>query len=348
MDGEPTRLTKGPPDEHNHLVRRLVNEFQRDFPLSVRPFRDVAARLGWSETAVLDVLGSLVATGVVARVGPVIRPNTVGVSALAAMAVPAARLEEVAGLVTRRPEVNHNYEREHRFNLWFVLAANGPAGLEAAVGRIEAASGLPVMVLPMLDDYYIDLGFDLDGGRKPRHAAAARGDAIVIDELDRRLLAAVQDGLPLSAGPYADVAAASGLDEGEVLNRLRILIRAGVIKRFGVIVRHHECGYRHNAMVVWDVPDHAVHAAGRRLADQEAVRLCYRRPRRPPDWPYNLFCMVHGRDRDGVRAQVEQASAAAGLGDCRRDILFSVRRFKQRGARYDFGLDNHATRSGPA
>ncbi|MDZ7840536.1 MAG: Lrp/AsnC family transcriptional regulator [Gammaproteobacteria bacterium] len=348
MDGDLTRQTKERPGEPKGRARRLVNEFQRGFPLSPRPFRDVAARLDWSEAAVLDALTDLVEDGVVSRVGPVIRPNTVGVSALAAMAVPAARLEEVAGLVSRRPEVNHNYEREHRFNLWFVLAAGDQDRLEATVRRIEAESGLPVMVLPMLDDYYIDLGFDLDGGRKPRHAAAASGDATVIDDVDRRLLAAIQDGLPLSAEPYAEVAAVSGIDEDEILSRLGDLIQAGVIKRFGVIVRHYECGYRHNAMVVWDVPDDAVHAAGRRLAEQEAVRLCYRRPRRLPDWPYNLFCMVHGSDRDGVRTEVERASVATGLANCRRDILFSVRRFKQRGARYDFGLDNHSARSDPA
>lgn len=315
--------------------RRLVNEFQRGFPLSPRPFNDIAERLGWSEAMVLAGLSELTETGVVSRVGPVIRPNTVGVSALAAMTVPSSRLVSVAGIVSRRPEVNHNYEREHRFNLWFVVAANDAGALDRAVRGIEADSGLAVMVLPMLDDYYIDLGFDLDGGDKPR-AAACPANAPVIDDTDRLLLRAVQGGLPLLARPYAAVASATGMAEDEVRARLRSLIDTGVIKRLGVIVRHQECGYRHNAMVVWDVPDDAVHAAGRRLAGMDAVRLCYRRPRRMPDWPYNLFCMIHGQDREAVNAEVDRISAAAGLGDRPRDVLFSVRRFKQRGARYDF------------
>jgi len=314
-------------------LHRLLNEFQRDFPLSPRPFRDIADRLNWQETAVIEALAGLQRDGLVARVGPVIRPNTVGVSTLAAMAVPRQRLATVAGLVSRQPAVNHNYEREHRFNLWFVATASDSEALSQTVRRIEADSRLPVMVLPMLDDYYIDLGFDLNGGPKPGAAAASKA-SLAIDALDRRLLDVMQDGLSLAARPYAAAARMAGTSEKELLERMGALIEAGVIKRHGIIVRHHECGYRHNAMVVWDVPDDAVHAVGRKLAGQEAIRLCYRRPRRRPEWPYNLFCMIHGRDRRTVRDQVRQAAASAGLQDLPRDILFSVRRFKQRGARY--------------
>jgi len=315
--------------------RRLVNEFQRDFPLSSRPFRDIGRRIGWEETEVLAALTELRSAGVVSRVGPVIRPNTIGVSALAAMAVPPPRLEAVAAVVNGRPEVNHNYEREHRFNLWFVLAAGNAGALDRVVAEIQAETGLAVMVLPMLDDYYIDLGFDLDGRRAPRPANAPAAGTVAVEDVDRNLLRIVQDGLPLVPRPYASVAGMAGLTEDQVCARFAAMIEAGVIKRLGVIVRHHECGYRHNAMVVWDVPDEQVHEAGRRLAAMDAVRLCYRRPRRLPDWPYNLFCMIHGRDRDTVRRQLDRVSAAAGLQGRPCDVLFSVRRFKQRGARYD-------------
>ncbi|HSH43969.1 MAG TPA: AsnC family transcriptional regulator, partial [Arenicellales bacterium] len=336
MGGSTPARATGDGQRLTGLRRRLVNEFQRDFPLSPRPFREVAERLGWSEPAVLDALTELVDSGLVSRVGPVIRPNTVGVSALAAMAVPPDQLRRVADIVSRRPEVNHNYEREHRFNLWFVLAARDAAALDAAVRRIESDCGMAVMVLPMLDDYYIDLGFDLDGGGKPQGINPVPGPAkYVPDEDDRRLLAAVQEGVPLVSRPYEAVAGDTGTSETAVRARLDALIHAGVIKRFGVIVRHHECGYRHNAMVVWDVPDADVHAAGRRLAALDPVRLCYRRPRRLPEWRYNLFCMIHGSDRDAVRAEVNRVAAEAGLDGCAREILFSVRRFKQRGARYD-------------
>ena len=143
------------------LERRLLNDFQRDLPLSPTPFADIAAQLGVGEDEVIAALERLREAGAVSRVGPVFRTHRVGASTLAAMAVPPERLEEVAELVNGYTEVNHNYEREHRFNLWFVATAPDEAHLERVLAEIERRSGIGVMSLPMLDDYHIDLGFDL-------------------------------------------------------------------------------------------------------------------------------------------------------------------------------------------
>ncbi len=151
---------------------------------------------------------------------------------------------------------------------------------------------------------------------------------------ERELIAAVQDGLPLVQRPYEAVGALLGLTETQVIERIRQLIERGVIRRFGLVLSHRELGYRANAMVVWDVPDGTVTEVAARLSALPWVTLCYRRPRRLPDWPYNLFCMIHGRDRTTVQALAEDAAAAAGVADCRRHILFSRRRFKQCGAHY--------------
>jgi siroheme decarboxylase len=158
--------------------------------------------------------------------------------------------------------------------------------------------------------------------------------AEVTGALEKRLLAELEDGLPLTATPYADVAARLGVAEKVVIALLATLQEKDTISRFGVVVRHRELGYHANAMVVWDVPDHEVSQVGSLFANLPFVTLCYRRPRRPPQWPYNLFCMIHGTDRDEVLRQVEQAAKASGMADCPRDVLFSGRRFKQRGARY--------------
>jgi DNA-binding Lrp family transcriptional regulator len=125
-----------------------------------------------------------------------------------------------------------------------------------------------------------------------------------------------------------------GLSEEQVLARLSSLLARGLIKRLGVIVRHHELGYRANAMVVWDIPDERVAQIGRALSRFPFVTLCYRRPRRLPAWPYNLFCMIHDRDREAVIAQASQLAQDCGLVDVRHELLFSKRRFKQCGARY--------------
>jgi len=161
---------------------------------------------------------------------------------------------------------------------------------------------------------------------------------MVVSAPDRRLLAALQDGLPLVPQPFAALGAKVGMAEQDVIAALARLRAEGVITRLGVIVRHHEVGYRANAMVVWDVPDEQVVEAGRTLAALPFVTLCYRRPRRPPVWPYNLFCMIHGRERARVEAQIDEAAKAAHLEHVRRAVLFSRRRFKQRGARYALPL----------
>jgi len=137
---------------------------------------------------------------------------------------------------------------------------------------------------------------------------------------DRALLAALTEGLPLEAAPYAAVGRRLGMAETEVLARLRALLAAGVVRRFGVVVRHHELGYRANAMIVWQVPEAAIDAAGRLLATQPGVTLCYRREPRPPAWPYSLFCMIHGRSRDAVMALAERAARNAGLADLPRAV----------------------------
>lgn len=151
---------------------------------------------------------------------------------------------------------------------------------------------------------------------------------------DRRLLAALEGGLPLVARPYQVLAERVGLSEAVVIEQLRALLQAGVIKRLGLVVRHHEIGYRANAMTVWDVPDATVDAVGRALAASPDVTLCYRRPRRLPGWPFNLFAMVHGRERPAVLERIAGLRAEHGLEDVPHSVLFSTRRFKQRGARY--------------
>jgi len=141
--------------------RRLLNDYQRDFPLEPRPFARIADELGLREDDVLAMLADLQAGGTVSRVGAVVRPNTIGASTLAAMAVPVERLETVAALISARPEVNHNYEREHALNLWFVVAAADQAAVRATLESIAAETGLPVVDLPLQTAYRIDLGFDL-------------------------------------------------------------------------------------------------------------------------------------------------------------------------------------------
>jgi siroheme decarboxylase len=156
----------------------------------------------------------------------------------------------------------------------------------------------------------------------------------MIDHLDRQLLAAVQQGLPMTPKPYTEIAEQLGLSETDVLNRLVNLKESNLIKRFGIIVKHRRLGYRANAMVVWDIPDELVDHIGKVMSACAYVNLCYRRPRQGELWPYNLYCMIHGKSREIVLQQLDTLIELCALQAFKYEILFSKRCFKQCGAIY--------------
>ena len=153
------------------------------------------------------------------------------------------------------------------------------------------------------------------------------------DEIDRRLIVATQAGLPLVPRPYDMLAGQLGVTADEVRRRLAAMIERGAIRRIGAVPNHYALGYTANGMSVWDVADARVDALGEQVGALEFVTHCYRRPRRLPLWPYNLFAMVHGRSRDEVDDKVRQIAALLGEACGARDVLFSTRILKKSGLR---------------
>lgn len=236
-------------------------------------------------------------------------------------------------MVSAHPGVNHNYEREHHYNLWFVMTGRDAVAVEEAMRSLESATGLIALRLPMVRPYRIDLSFDLRGESATAPVRRTTGgEARTLTGPDLALAALVEAGLPLVARPYDVWAAELGRDTPWVLRRLDEWLRTGVMRRFGNIVRHHELGFAANAMTVFDVPADGVDTLGQALAAEHGVTLAYQR-QRAEGWPYNLYCMVHGRDRDTVREALARIMARTGLGAYPHAVLFSTRRFKQTGAR---------------
>lgn len=143
------------------IDKHLLNDFQRGFPLCSRPYLEVANRLGIDEDEVLDRLSRLKDSGHVSRIGAIVKPGRIGASTLAALQVADDRIEQVAAYINARDDVNHNYLREHDYNMWFVLNTSSKATLDQAIVQIEQETGLQVLVLRMLKDFHLDLGFDL-------------------------------------------------------------------------------------------------------------------------------------------------------------------------------------------
>lgn len=157
--------------------------------------------------------------------------------------------------------------------------------------------------------------------------------SVPLDATDRRLIQATQAGLPLVPRPYHALAEQLGLSAEEVMVRLQRMLDLGIIRRLGAIPNHYALGYRANGMTVWDVADEVVDALGERVGALEFVSHCYRRPRHPPDWPYNLFAMVHGRSREEVETKAQAIRALLGTACRNHDILYSTRILKKTGLR---------------
>lgn len=145
-----------------HLQKKLLNDFQRDFPLSPTPYADIAAKLNVSESEVLQAFRDLNKKQFISRIGAIIPPNQIGVSTLAAMSVPENELERVAEQISRFSEVNHNYERENDVNLWFVIIANDATHLDNVICEIEQETGFDVLRFPLEKEFFIDLSFNMD------------------------------------------------------------------------------------------------------------------------------------------------------------------------------------------
>jgi len=322
----------------------LVDGYQSGFPVAERPFRRVGADLGVDEDEALKRVGRLREEGLFRRFGPVLNPPVIGASTLAAVRAPEERFDEVAEVVNSYRQVNHNYRRDHEWNMWFVVTAGSLETRDDILADVEARTGCEVLNLPMLTDFYIDLEFPVvNADRFARESVEetevtatriSETAAADLSALDEALLLEVQDGFPLSRTPYRDVAEAVDAPVEDVLTAIERLRADGCIKRIGCVVNHLVTGFDANCMVVWDVPDDELDVRGETAGELPFVTLCYHRPRRPEQgWPYNLFTMIHGRDPAAVDEKIDELEADYLPSDHER--LYSTETLKQTGARYE-------------
>ena len=323
----------------------IIDGYQSGFPIEERPFRRVGAQLEILEAEALERVVRLRNRGIFRRFGAVLNPPVIGSSTLAAIKAPAERFDEMAKVVNEYPQVNHNYAREHEWNMWFVVTAASRDKRDQILTEIEERTGCTVLVLPMLTDYYIDLEFPVvNADRFARESLESRTDASAtrisedavgdLSTFEAELLVEIQDGFPLTRTPYWDIAEELDTDVEDVLGAIERLLADGCIKRIGCIVNHVVTGFDANCMVVWNVPDGKLDEWGERAGRLPFVTLCYHRPRRPEhDWPYNLFTMIHGRDRDAVDEQIDVLATT--YLPVEHERLYSTATLKQTGARYE-------------
>jgi DNA-binding Lrp family transcriptional regulator len=323
----------------NPLARAFINQFQGGFPLVGRPFSQVAAKLGTTEATLIRTIGRLLEAGELSRFGPLWDATRLGGGlTLAALAVPEADFDGVAEQINALAGVAHNYRRDHRLNMWFVVATDTPEGVGEVLAEVERRSGLPVYDFPKQREFYLGLWLQLDDDGRVATVPVPGTETGSPCDLephadDRRLVTATQAGLPLVPEPYAVVAEQLGMSQSRVLERLEKLLASGAIRRIGAVPNHYRLGLRGNGMTVWDVPDEMLAGLGARMGRLDFVSHCYQRPRHPGVWPYNLFAMVHGHDRAEVLAKTAELEALL-RGACRgHEVLFSSAVLKKTGLR---------------
>ena len=337
----------------SQVDRALINAFQGGFPITERPFEPAAAALrergvdiGTEE--LLARVKHLDDAGTVTRFGALINAEEIGGQAtLVAMHAPEDRFDDIAEQVNAHDGVAHNYEREHpHLNMWFVVSVADADRVADILDEIERETGQETYNLPKQQEFRVEAKFYVDGPipdgdvdltQHGPDVAPTDRETLTPAEVD--LVVEIQDGLPLTATPYHDVAETIGQDTEWVLETIARFDAEGKVRRVGVIPNHYALGYTENGMTVWDVPDEVVDEVGPAIASLGFVTHCYERPRHEGVWPYNFFAMTHGRSEAESEQRVEQVRERMGeFWDVSAedwDTLFSTQILKKTGIRLD-------------
>ncbi len=323
------------------LDGHILNLVQQGFPLVSRPYAEIARRAGSTEREVLDCLQRMQASGVLRQISAIWDTQALGYqSMLVAAKVADDRIDEAAAVINTHPGVSHNYRRNHEFNLWFTLAVPMHADLEWSVQRLgRLADAISIRMLPTLRLFKIGVTLDMTGDRElTRHATPVYSDVMrtsasgsQLTPLDKQLVRLTQEDLPIIERPFAAIAEAAARSESDLFARLRRLQATGHLRRFAAILRHRRAGFSANAMAVWAVPDERVVEVGELMASYEVVSHCYQRPTHP-DWPYNIFTMIHARTPADSGYIVGALETAAAVHDYA--LLYSSVEYKKTRLRY--------------
>jgi glutamate-1-semialdehyde 2,1-aminomutase len=318
--------------------RRLLNLLQRDFPLTARPFAAIGEKLGLPEEEVLARVRRLKSPEkgrLIRQIGAVFDTSALGYkSTLVAMQVPPDEIHRVAAVINRHPGVSHNYQRDHIWNLWFTLAVPPNEDLQAAnEALVDDAGGYSYRLLPALRVFKIGVQLDMEDvdDMPPVDSAHESHPASTPDARDRAYIRELQEHIDLVPEPFADVAERLGVSQEEVLAWLQEAKAAGWLRRFAAILHQRQAGYVANGMVAWRVPEDGIEKAAAVASSLPQVSHCYQRLTYP-DWPYNLFTMIHAKSKENCQAIAREISEKTGISDY--VILFSTKEYKKAPLKY--------------
>lgn len=329
------------------IDRSLLNLMQTNFPISTRPYLDLANQIGITEEEAWKRVNALRDNGIIRRLGGVFDSHRLGYkSTLCAAKVPEDKIEILSDMLMKVPGVTHNYLRNHQYNVWFTLIAPSQQEVDKILTKVKELIGREeVYSLPAIRVFKINVDFDfsleeprasgMEYNYKLRGTAPGAFDVkpspYPMEEKDKELVRGLQGDIPRSLTPFAEISAELGWEEEQLLDRTKNLLENRVIRRFGAVLRHQKAGFTANAMGVWQVPEEQIGKIGEIMTTFREVSHCYQRPALA-DWPYNLFSMIHGRSRDECERIMRKIAQKTGINDY--DMLFSIKEFKKSSMQY--------------
>jgi DNA-binding Lrp family transcriptional regulator len=319
--------------------RLLLDSLQNDLPLVERPFEALGARLGMAGDEVVERIAKVRVEGVVRQISAIFDTRRLGYrSQLVAARARPGSTDETALVFNSHPGVTHNYRRDHDFDIWFTIAVppNSRLGMDATVELMGSLADVEaIRPLPALQFFKIGVDLDMRGGRDPGAKKARRettgSAAAALDDREIEAIRALQTDLPAEREPFPAIAERHGFTVEELLGHGRRFLATGQMRRFAAVLNHRTAGFVQNGMGVWKVDADRVAEMGRIMAGYRGVSHCYERPVYA-DWPYRLFSMTHGRDKEECEAVLRAISAETGLEDYA--VLYSTREYKKTRLRY--------------
>lgn len=335
----------------DRLDKEILNEIQWTFPLTPKPYLKMAKKFGLSDEEMMQRLRVLKEAGIIRQISAIFDTRRLGYkSALVAMAIEPEKLDYVADQVNKHPGVSHNYERNHEYNLWFTLAVPPGSDLKTEIDKFSKLPGIKkTRLLPTIKLFKIGVKLEMVEGKKSDIKPSEEKKKIsetkfVATEEEKNYIRELQKDLEIVERPFLKSAQKLGITEEHLLEKVKQYEEIGVMRRFAAILRHREVGFMANGMIVWKVPDERIEEVGAKLGAFPQISHCYQRPVYP-DWPYNVFSMVHCKSTGEAEEMAKQIQKQVDVNDYK--ILFSSREFKKTRVEYfvehEFNIENPIT-----
>ena len=321
--------------------QQILQIIQVNFPLTAKPYEAIGKSIGRTEHEVIETLRSLKKRNIIRQISAIFNAQFLGfTSALVSFQIQEHNLDNAAAIINAHPGVSHNYQREHRFNLWFTLSVPEKVNSKQHVQKLaELISCTNYLYLPGLRTFKRRVQFDIHSHRNTPVAVSQTSEGLpkmsrkitLPIEIQCGIMNALQNDLPLSPTPFTDIAKRFQVEEDMFFHFLHDLKTSQKMSRFAGILKHRTIGFTANAMVVWNIPDRTIVPFGEYAATYQAISHCYERITYP-EWPYNIYTMIHGTSRDDTQKVIDELSTKFDMKSY--EILYSRKEYKKQRINY--------------